>query len=159
MEGNQMGLELVAPFLTKPEINELCSGRRWEEYKERRMRMYRAQLKCALWRQSQYARQTAGLETRYVDGLGAHKMKVDDFLHALMRRRYGENCWQDPDFQKDCYKKTPEIRVPTPARRVLINGFRAQPERGAGMVPGENPRTAGASALTAAHETPAARTP
>jgi hypothetical protein len=161
MEGHQKGLELVAPFLTKPQINELCSGRLWEEYKERRMRLFQAQLKRALWRQRQYARQSGSLETRRVEGVGCHKGKVDEFLHALFQRRYGLDCWQDPDFRKDCYKKTPEIRVPEPARRVLVNGFRP-----AGMVPGENPGTAtlesknGASdrvprGVKVAHETPA----
>lgn len=164
MEACQKGLELVAPFLTNSQITELCSGRLWEEYKERRMRLFHAQLKRALWRQRQYAIRSAGQERRHVEGLGVHKTKTDEFLHALMQRRYGLQCWQDPDFQKDCYKKTPEIRVPVPAPRVLINGFRA-----AGMVPGENPGTvtleSGNGAFNrvphgvdVAHETPAERT-
>lgn len=126
MEGKPTGaLELMAPFLSKKEVNELCSGRLYQEYRERKMQLFRWQLARALWEQRQIARENAGRETRFVDGLGQHKMCVHPFLRKLMERRHGEGCWKDSAFEKDTWRKSPELRVPSPAPRyVMVDGFR-----------------------------------
>jgi hypothetical protein len=126
MEGEPTGaLELMAPFLSRSEINELCSGRLYEGYRKRKLEVYRRQLEFAIHAQKQTAIESSRRETRFVNGVGQHKMVIDPFLHGLMRRRYGEDCWQDPDFVKDCWKKTPELRVPSPPRRFHpVNGFK-----------------------------------
>ena len=126
MEGEPTGaLELMAPFLSRSEINELCSGRLYEGYRKRKLEVYRRQLEFAIHAQKQTAIESSRRETRFVNGVGQHKMVIDPFLHGLMRRRYGEDCWQDPDFVKDCWKKTPELRVPSPKPRYLmVNGFK-----------------------------------
>ncbi len=128
MEGEPTSaLELMAPFLSKAEVNELCSGRLYEDYRTRRMKYFRWQLERALWEQRQMGRENAKREMRFVDGLGQHKMCIHPFLKELMRRRYGDDCWRDPDFERDTWKKSPEIRVPSPAPRFhRVNGFKKE---------------------------------
>jgi len=160
-------LELMAPFLTKSQVTELCSGRLYEAYRERKMQFYRWQLECALWEQRQMARENWQRETRFVDGLGQHKMCVHPFLKEVMRRRHGADCWKDSDFEKDTWKKSPELRVPAPPRRFFpVNGFgagngaRGEPATAAlgdsskaSLQTGpENP---GRRVVVTAHETPA----
>ena len=139
-------LGLMAPFLTKSQVTELCSGRLYEEYRTRKMQLFRWELERALWEQRQIARENAGRETRFVDGLGQHKMCIHPFLRELMRRRYGDDCWKDSDFEKDTWRKSPELRVPSPAPRFFpVNGFknsRASREGGAGDGARGNPATA-----------------
>ena len=121
----QLVLEIMAPLLDKAQVNELCSGRLYSEYRERRMQLFRRQLERALWEQKQIARENAQRETRFVNGLGQHKMCIHPFLKELMRRRYGDQCWQDPDFEKDTWRKSPELRVPAPkSRHLVVNGFK-----------------------------------
>src|SRR4030095_4151060 len=126
MEGEPTSaLELMAPFLSKSQINELCSGRLYEDYRRRKLEYCRWQLERALYAQRQLAIENSKREMRFVDGAGQHRMSVDPFLHELMRRRYGEKCWQDPDFKNDCWKKSPELRVPTPKpRHLMVHGFK-----------------------------------
>jgi hypothetical protein len=123
------------------------------------MEMFRWQLELALWRQRGIAQENAQREMRWVDGLGQHKISIDPFLQGVMRRRYGEECWKDPDFVSDCLKKTPELRAPRPAQRFIpIDGFRAR--SGAGNGARANPATVvvcsdASQGIPSAHEIPA----
>ena len=113
-------LEILAPFLSREMLVELCSGRRWQTYKERRKEWMRWRRARAMWAQKQIAREMAQYQTRYVDGLGQLKMVVDPELRAIAEIDYGKGCWNDPDFKTDTYKKTPEVRVPIPKSKFIV---------------------------------------
>lgn len=118
-------LEILAPFMPRSVVNELCSGRVFEEYRRRRLAMFRAATLRAIWEQKQMAQEMAGRETRFVDGLGQHKMIVHPLLQAIAEKKWGKGCWQDKGFQNHTLKHSPELRVPKPApRSILVNGFR-----------------------------------
>jgi|SRR5215831_4114775 len=125
-QSEQRALEIVAPFLKRDELNELCSGRCFSEYRERRKQFQRARLHHAIAQQKALGRFNAQRETRAIgDGAIRWVMSLVPELEMACRQIYGEQCWQDPDFKKDTYKKTPEVRVPEPKRRAWpVNGFR-----------------------------------
>jgi hypothetical protein len=116
----------AAPFLPRAIVNELCSGRCFNEYKERRTEMLRQGIHRAIERQRWLGYINSKRETRAIGG-GAvrHVMSVAPELEMACRLKYGRQCWQDPDFRRDTYKKTPEVRVPDPPRRSFpVNGFK-----------------------------------
>ena len=124
-EGETQALELMAPFLPHAVVTELCSGRRWEDYRRRKLELLRVGWARAFRRQQRIAIEMQNRDTRFVNGIGQHKAIVDPLLHAMCRLKYGENCWNDPDFRRDTYKKTPEIRMPAPKPKFIqVNGFR-----------------------------------
>ena len=119
-------LEALAPFTPGSVINELCSGRYFMEYRERRLQILREQMHRAVRRQQFLGAINAGRETRVIGG-GAirHKLCIDDEIEFRFRQQYGRHCWQDPDFVKDTWKKSPEVRIPEPRRRSFpVNGFK-----------------------------------
>lgn len=154
MDANQMGLELVAPFLSRREVNELCSGRLWEEYRRRKMEIYRWRWARAVWRQRQIAKEMRNYQGRFVDGVGQLKATIDPEYRKAVEILNGHE-FKDPDFRRAALKSIPELRMPAPPPRLRVNGFRS-----GGMVPGENPGTAAKLGVeTSAHETPAERVP
>jgi hypothetical protein len=125
----QMGpmevVEILAPLLDKPIVNELCSGRKWEDYRKRKLELLRWRIARAWWRQRRLARWQQGRETRFVDGVGQHKAVVDEELAAFTKAKYGRTAFHDPDHLNYILKVHPELRVPTPAPRYhMVNGFK-----------------------------------
>ena len=118
-------LEILAPFLPREQVVELCSGRRaLEHWREEKIKRHRWRYHIAMWRQRQIAKRNAARQMRFVDGTGAHILTVDDHLAALCRERYGSSCLQDPDFRRRLARDHPEVRVPSPPRRLHpVNGF------------------------------------
>jgi hypothetical protein len=126
---DQMGametLELLAPFLTKPVVNELCSGRKWEDYRARKLELLRWRIARAWWRQQRLAERERHSQPRFVDGIGQRKAVVDEELVAFTRAKYGRHSFHDPDHLNFILKEHPELRVPTPKPRyVMVNGFK-----------------------------------
>jgi len=118
-------LEILAPFMPQAVVNELCSGRVFEEYRRRRLERFRAATQRAIWEQRQMAKEMAQVETRFVNGIGQHRMVVHPLLHAIAEKKWGRGCWRDPGFRNHTLKHSPELRVPAPAPRfVQVNGFR-----------------------------------
>ena len=118
-------LEILAPFMPGAVVNELCSGRAFEEYRLKRLALFRAATYRAIWEQRQMARETQSGETRFVDGLGQRRMIVHPLLHAIAEKKWGKGCWQDKGFREHTLKRSPELRVPAPDRRLIpVNGFR-----------------------------------
>jgi hypothetical protein len=118
-------LEILAPFLSKSVLNELCSGRHWAEYRERRIQVLQGQVQFGIFAQNRIARYTSRCSTRFVEGLGQWKACIDPDLYFAARAKYGEDCWKDKDFLNDTLKKTPECRVPAPAPRLhRVQGFK-----------------------------------
>jgi hypothetical protein len=136
-------VEVLAPFLSKPVVNELCSGRKWADYRERKLELLRYRIARAWWRQRQLAKREQGRETRFVDGIGQRKAVVDEELVAFTRAKYGRLAFHDPDHLNYILKEHPELRVPTPRPRYLmVNGFRDARRGGAGCGARANPATA-----------------
>lgn len=127
-------LEVVAPFLPREQVVELCSGRRaLDAWREEKLKRHRWRYHLAVWRQRQIAKRNARREMRFVDGTGAHVLTIDDHLAALCRQRYGMKCLQDPEFRRRLARDHPEVRVPSPARRLHpVNGFRDLRDREGG---------------------------
>lgn len=149
-------IEIMAPFLPREQVIELCSGRKaLAEWREEKIKRHRWRYHVAWWRQRQMARRNAQRQMRFVDGPGAHTLTVDDHLAALCRLRYGSNCLQDPDFRRRLAQDHPEVRVPSPPRRLHpVNGFRD--ERRLESVPRYGARgepEPGVKSLRAPHET------
>jgi hypothetical protein len=123
--GSRETLELVAPFLDKAVVTELCSGRRWADYRERKLELLRHRIARAWWRQRQLAKRERAKETRFVDGIGQRKAVIDEELVAFTRSKYGRLAFHDPDHLNYILKEHPELRVPTPKPRYLmVNGFK-----------------------------------
>jgi hypothetical protein len=161
---DEQTLDLIAPFMPRDVMVELCSGRRFNDYRERKLEYLRWQTYQAIQRQKAIGRLNAQCQTRTIGGGAIRwKMCVDDHLEAQARFKYGRQCWQDPDFLKDTWKKTPEVRVPDPPRRSFpVNGFR---NTARGLVRSETcdsgkPPDGGTSRTrTAVHEIPAPTLP
>lgn len=166
IESDAQQLEIIAPFLSRAVLNELCSGRCFEEYRRRRLERLRAKRMHGLWIQRQMGLENAQRETRFVDGLGQHIATIDPEIYGATELRYGAGCWRDKSFLKHTLDRSPELRVPAPAPRFIqVNGFRdsrAQndpddvngPTGGAGMVREGDPTTI-APGDWPKHETPA----
>jgi len=128
---DQMGsletLEVLAPLLTKPVVNELCSGRKWEDYRKRKLELLRWRIARAWWRQRRLAERERHSQPRFVDGIGQRRAVVDEELVAFTRSKYGRQAFHDPDHLNYILKEHPELRVPTPKPRyVMVDGFRGQ---------------------------------
>jgi len=166
MTEDEKALELavISPDFTRTEVNELCTGRRYERYRKARIRHLLWQAECALWRQRRIGQKMRQRETRFVDGVGQHVACVDEFLRHAMTLMYGRDCWSNKDKREFIFQKFPEMRVPSPTPRIRVNGFRQQhdgPARATGMVPGENLATTATDSrgVKPVHETPAACVP
>jgi hypothetical protein len=128
---DQMGpmetLEVLAPLLTKPLVNELCSGRKWEDYRKRKLELFRWRIARAWWRQRRLAERERHSQPRFVDGIGQRKAVVDEELFAFTRSKYGRLAFHDPDHLNYILKEHPELRAPTPKSRYhMVDGFRGQ---------------------------------
>jgi len=125
--GEMETLESLAPFLSKPVVNELCSGRKWADYRKRKLELLRYRIARAWWRQRRLAKYHQQRETRFVDGVGQHKAVVDEELVAFTRAKYGRHSFHDPDHLNYILKEHPELRVPVPKPRYLmVNGFKRE---------------------------------
>jgi hypothetical protein len=148
MDNGEMGpretLEVLAPLLPKQVVNELCSGRKWEDYRARKLELLRWRIARAWWRQRQIAKEEQGKETRFVDGIGQRKARVDEELVGFTRAKFGRHAFHDPDHLNYILKEHPELRVPTPKPRYLmVNGFKNLGAGGsAGCGARANPATA-----------------
>ncbi len=121
----QETLEIVAPFMRREVVNELCSGRHWETYRERKLAMLRRQIAFGIFGQRMIARHNATCQARTVDGLGQWKATIDPDLYFAAIEKYGYGCWRDKDFLNHTLRHTPEIRAPRPAQRTfVVNGFK-----------------------------------
>jgi hypothetical protein len=167
--GPRETLEILAPFLTNQVVTELCSGRKWEDYRKRKLELLRWRIARAWWRQRQLAKREQGRETRFVDGIGQRKAVGDEELVAFTRAKYGRHSFHDPDHLNYILREHPEFRVPVPKPRYLVvNGFRDSGMRGgAGDGARANPATVGAVTADrlapqkagSAHEIPASPSP
>ena|ERR1044071_7655809 len=124
-EQTQETVELLAPFMPRAVVNELCSGRQYADYRERKRELQLAHVHFGMWYQRNViAKQLARSQPKSRDGfrwLGT----ISDELEFSCRGKYGANCWSDPDFVKHTLKHTPESRAPKPATPfVVVNGFR-----------------------------------
>ena len=123
-ESSTETLEILAPFMPRAVVIELCSGRHLEEYKRRKIEMLQNGAHRAIWMQRQMGRENAGRETRALDGI-RHRATIDPMIYGMARQKYGEDCWQDKDFREHTYKRSPELMVPDPPRRSFpVNGFK-----------------------------------
>lgn len=153
-EEKALELEFIAPQFSRDEINELCSGRRYWDYRKARTRYLLHQADCALRFQRESAWERRNEPTRMVHGI-RHRARMTRLFHGAMMLRYGRDCWADKDKREFIYRKFPEVLMPAPELRARVNGFRHDAACPAGMVPGENPRTAATDKASNAHETPA----
>jgi|SRR5215475_6615669 len=159
--GEIQTLELMAPFLPKAIVNELCSGRKWADYRERKLDMLRARIARAWQRQRVLVeREKQFTRPKFVDGAGQRKAVIDEELFMFTRAKYGRLAFHDPDHLNFILKEHPELRAPSPPPRYLmVNGFRDRHRCGAGDGARANPATApGASEQIgpgSAHEIPA----
>jgi hypothetical protein len=127
MTEDEKALELavIAPELSHSQINELCSGRRYEDYRKAKIRRLLRQAECAIRRQTQTHERFRQVETKFVDGPGQHMAQIDEFLYHAMRIMYGGDCWRDKDKREFIYRKFPFLRLPAPKPRFIpVNGFR-----------------------------------
>ena len=124
-------VELLAPLLDKPIVNELCSGRKWEDYRKRKLELLRWRIACAWWRQRRIAEEVRQKEYRFVDGVGQLKFVGDPVLVAHTRSKYRREAFHDPDNLNFILDKHPEFRVPAPPPRLHhVNGFRDELTKG-----------------------------
>jgi hypothetical protein len=119
-------IELLAPFLPREEMIELCSGRKalqaWREKKIKEAR-YRYELACR--RQLEIGRRNQAREMRFVDGPGYHRLSLDDDWEMRLRLYYGRHWFQDKKLVRRLERDHPEVCVPRPPRRLhAVNGFR-----------------------------------
>ena len=126
---DQMGpmetVEVLAPLLEKPIVTELCSGRKWEDYRKRKLDLLRWRIARAWWRQRRLAERERHSQPRFVDGVGQRKAVIDEELAAFTRAKYGRLSFHDPDHLNFILKEHPELKAPTPAPRYhMVNGFR-----------------------------------
>lgn len=121
-------IEILAPFLPRAEMTELCSGRKaFAAWRDAKLNLYRRRMAHAYWMQRQIAQRNQGREMKFVDGPGYHRLSIDPVLHAAAKLRYGEHIWKDPHFRSRVERDHPEMRVPCPSRRLHpVNGFKKE---------------------------------
>jgi hypothetical protein len=126
MDETIRSIEILAPYLPREHLIELCSGRRafaaWREAKKRDARI-RYQRACQ--EQIQLARRNADREMRFVDGAGYHRLSMTEYFEMKARLRYGHGIFHDKAFVRRVERDHPEMRVPRPPRRFHpVNGFK-----------------------------------
>jgi hypothetical protein len=121
-------IEILAPFLPRAQMMELCSGRKaFDAWRDAKLNLYRRRMAHAYWMQRQIAQQNGSREMRFVDGAGYHRLSIDPVLHKAAELRYGEGIWKDPHFRSRVERDHPEMRAPCPSRRLHpVNGFREE---------------------------------
>jgi hypothetical protein len=121
-------LEIIAPFLSRSELVELCSGRHFEDYKKARIHRARVEASKAIRRQERLGRCQQGIEKRVVKANGVeirHTAEIDPELYVAMQHQYGYDCWKDKGFFNDMLKKNPAMKVPDPPRKTwAVNGLK-----------------------------------
>jgi len=118
-------LDIIAPFMPRAVMTELCSGRLYQDYRERKREQQLAAVNYGIWyQQNVIAPVLAKSASRSVDGfrwLGT----IAEELSQSARTKYGRDCWNDPDFVRHTFKHTPEARAPKAAPRfVVVDGLR-----------------------------------
>jgi hypothetical protein len=125
---NQEHLEIIAPFLPRDVLTELCSGRHFEDYKKARIERARVDAQKAIKRQEVLGLQQQAMEKRIlkVNGMEIrHTAEIDTELYVAMQHQYGYDCWKDKGFREDMMKKNPAMRVPEPVRKTwAVNGLK-----------------------------------
>ena len=59
-------------------------------------------------------------DRQHVDGLGECRVSVSPQLYHDAQRRYGRECWQDPDFVKKAQRDHPETRVKSRSGKTMV---------------------------------------
>lgn len=124
-EQREETFDFILPFLSRAHINELCSGRLYTEYRERKLQLQRELVGQAIEYQKRViAPQLARSTPRRVDGF-RWVGTISDHLVASAEGKYGKGCFGDPDFLRHTLKHTPEARAPKPACPfVVVQGLR-----------------------------------
>ena len=132
-------LEIMAPLLPKTIVNELCSGRKYIPYLERKRQLRLWRIECAWWRQRRMAEEIRQTEYQFVDGLGQRKAIVDPVIEYETGNKYGRHSWHDADHLDFILKRHPELRVPSPKPRFhMVNGFKKENLTGDNRGNGDN---------------------
>ena len=156
-------IEDLGPLLERAVLNELCSGRCFEDYRKEKLARLRARRVAAFRRQQAIAKFNQGCQTRFVEGMGQWLGTIDPEIYFGQICNTGrEDCWSDPDFRKDMFKKNEFLRAPRPAPKfVVVDGFRDVSRRlddqapGNGAGHGAQGDPADGVTLTSAHVTAA----
>lgn len=122
-------VELIAPFLPRAIVNELCSGRMHADYRERKLDLQRILVGQAIdYQKRVIAPMLARSKPRELGGF-RWVGTFADHLAASARGKYGRNCFSDPDFLKHTLKHTPEARAPKPeCPFIVVPGLRDDPD-------------------------------
>lgn len=46
---------------------------------------------------------------RMVQGLGKHVAEIPQHEYFIIREKYGDECWHDPEFVRDCVRHNPHL--------------------------------------------------
>jgi len=105
---------LVGDVNIKPELDKLFA----EEMK--------ADCAQAIDNQKEIANFNANNRPNFIDGFGEVVLSVDEAMYFLCRHLYGEQCWEDREFQDWVYKNFEEYRVKgkSAGLHVPVNGLR-----------------------------------
>jgi hypothetical protein len=126
MENETRRLELVAPFLPREQVIELCSGRRaLAAWREKKVQEARVRYEVAMRRQLALGRRNQERQMRYVEGAGYHRLTLDDEMEMRLRLTYGRHWFQDKKLVRRLEQDHPEVCVPRPPRKFHhVNGFK-----------------------------------
>jgi hypothetical protein len=118
-------LDIIAPFLSSAQVNELCSGRLHAEYRERRRQLQLAAVHRGIEIQRRViAPQLARSKPREIGGFRWIATFTEEIEYSS-KKKYGRGCFGDPDWMKHTLKNTPEARAPKmPCPFVVVQGFR-----------------------------------
>jgi hypothetical protein len=135
-------IEILAPFLSRAVITELCSGRKaLSAWREKKLQEARIRYELAMRRQLELGRRNQQREMRFVDGPGYHRLTLDEELEMRVRTTYGRTWFQDKKLVRRLEQDHPEVCVPRPPRRFHhVNGFKRPLESAPAVVCGEIPQ-------------------
>lgn len=100
-------------------------------FKEELIRGRRVQRELAKQRQLLMAQANATIEYRFMEGLGAKIMCIDQDEAWALRLKYGMSCLHDKDFRKFILKQRPEFGVRCVSGKTMfcVNGLRREREQ------------------------------
>jgi hypothetical protein len=108
-----LGPHAIGPDVPVETRREIKRSPRFEAF--RKAAEYCARLRHVEMNQRQQAigRFNEQIEYKTVDGLGTKVGEIDMEMYFQMRAKYGDDCWDDPEFIKAFLRDNPAARIKT----------------------------------------------
>lgn len=107
------GVRALTPDVPFSTAREILRSPRFQLFRTAAAHCARLRHAAMLRRQTAIARDNAATTHKAVNGLGEKVASIDAEIYFQMRAKYGEACWDDPEFVSAFLRDNPACRVTT----------------------------------------------